>query len=517
MKGTLYILTIVSMTVMSAWNSAGCHERSEASIFPPAVHQNDDLTLQQELEAIVRGDVLGDAVVGICVRTGDGRTLADIGSRKKMVPASNMKLISTGAAIHSLGGDYRYYTEIGYDGTVIEGTLMGDLYIIGGGDPTLGSKDSIATPLEVTFGQWEKMIREAGIKEIDGRIIGSSGDFFSGMAEEPTWQWNDIGTYYGAGVTGLMFYENMQSFDVSAGSAVGEPLNISPSYPDVPWMEFRYDCSTGKAGTGDMLYMYTSDMAPVAEIRGTFGVDRKPKRVDCSNKFPERTCAHYFAEWLENHGIRCIQGAADERFRTEAEEGNGAMKEDITMIGKTESPTLRQIIYETNHISNNLYAETLLRTLGRELRNKGCYDSSYVAIREVLEELDIDVSRGCAIQDGSGLSRQNFISPDFFCRFMEAMMKSPQFEAFVESLPSPGCPGTLSYNMKNHPAELKERIKAKSGSMNGVRCYTGYVIPREGCKDETIIFSIMVNNCTAPSWKVRPVLDKIMGMIAQMN
>jgi D-alanyl-D-alanine carboxypeptidase/D-alanyl-D-alanine-endopeptidase (penicillin-binding protein 4) len=342
-------------------------------------------------------------------------------------------------------------------------------------------------------------------------VIGTSGDFFSGMTEEATWLWNDIGTYYGAGATGLMFYENMQSFEVSAGTEPGADINIAPSYPEVPWMEFRYDCNTGKAGTGDQLYMYTSDLAPVAEVRGTFAIDRKPKRVDCSNKFPELTCSYYFKKWLEEHGISCSQEASDTRLNRIPE------PESITIIGSTESPSLRRIAFETNHASNNLYAETLFRTLGKELKAEGSYDSSYVAVRNVLKDIGVDLSRGQKIQDGSGLSRQNLISPDFFCRYLEAIMSSPCFEDFVESLPSPGGTGTLALNMKNYPAETKERIKAKSGSMSGVRCYSGYIIPREGCKEETIIFSIMVNNCTAPTWKVRPLMDKIMGMLAEMN
>lgn len=468
-------------------------------------------TLQKQIEAIAEGEVLGQAVIGICARTGDGKTIVDLNAEDMLVPASNMKLISTGAALHALGGDYRYETGIGYDGSIIEGVLMGDLYIIGGGDPTIASKDSVAVPVEHTFAQWERAVRDAGIREIDGRVIGTSGDFFSGMTEEPSWMWNDIGTYYGAGATGLMFYENMQSFEVTAGAAPGADLSIRPSYPDTPWMEFRYDCTTGKAGTGDQLYMYTSDLAPTAEIRGTFAVDKKSKRVDCSNKYPELTCAHHFTRWLREHGIGCTGEASDDRL-TQA-----SIPDSLTMIGTTKSPALRRIAFETNHISNNLYAETLLRTLGRELKAEGSYDSSYVAVRNVLKDLKVDTSRGLSIQDGSGLSRQNLVSPDFFCRYLTAMMKSPCFEDFVQSLPSPGGNGTLSYNMKSHPAEMKARIKAKSGSMNGVRCYSGYIIPREGCKDDTIIFSLMVNNCTAPTWKVRPLLDKIMGMLAELN
>lgn len=473
--------------------------------------QDISASLQKEVETIVNGNVLGQACVGICARSGDGRTIIDIDADNMLVPASNMKLISTGAALHALGGSYRYRTSIAYDGNIVEGVLIGDIYIVGGGDPTIASKDSIAAPVEHTFALWERLIRDAGISEIDGRIIGTSGDFFAGMTEEPSWMWNDIGTYYGAGATGLMFYENMQSFEVSAGAAPGAQINIRPSYPEVPWMEFRYDCCTGKAGTGDQLYMYTSDLAPVAEVRGTFAVDRKPKRVDCSNKFPELTCAHNFTKWLELHGITCTNEASDTRLN------DVVMPDSLITIGHTSSPVLKRIAFETNHASNNLYAETLLRTLGKELKTEGSYDSSYVAVKNVLKDLGVDISRGVRIQDGSGLSRQNFVSPEFFCRYLEAMMSSPSFEDFVESLPSPGGTGTLASNMANHPAEIKERIKAKSGSMNGVRCYSGYIIPREGCKEDTIIFSIMVNNCTEPTWKVRPVLDKIMGLLAELN
>ena len=133
-----------------------------------------------------------------------------------------------------------------------------------------------------------------------------------------------------------------------------------------------------------------------------------------------------------------------------------------------------------------------------------------------MKELEVDM-KGADIQDGSGLSRQNYVSAEFFCRFLEGMMSSPNFEAYAASLPSPGKPGTLSYNMKSYPESVRDRILVKSGSMNGVRCYSGYVIPTEGCKEDSIIFSILVNNSTAPTWRLRPLLDKIMGTLAECN
>ena len=496
--------------------------------------QQMEETLQAKVEALASDAAFSQSVVGICARTAGGETLVDINSEVMMLPASNMKLISTGAALHALGPDWQFETSLGYDGTIEDGTLQGDLYIIGGGDPTLGSKDSIAVVIERTFAQWEAVIRAAGIRRIDGRIVGD-GRFFEGMAEEPTWLLEDAGTYYGAGTTGLMFYENMQSFSVSAGAEVGDPVNIKPYYPEAPWMEFRYNCSTGKEGTGDMLYMYVSHLVPVAEVRGTFGVDRAAKRVDCTNKFPEYTCAYYFYNYLKKKGLTCTGGPSDARSGVALSSMSGVASEagrgvagalapaarpdpasSLTLLGSTFSPTLDRIAFETNHASNNVFAETLLRILGKEFRGSASYDSCDVALNDVLKELAVDTSRGLQVQDGSGLSRQNYVSADFFCRFLDAMMDSPAYGNFLASLPSPGGNGTLNYNMKGQPAALRERIKVKSGSMNGVRCYSGYILPAD-VNSETIVFSIMTNNCTSPTWKVRPLLDKIMVTLASTN
>ncbi len=470
-------------------------------------------TLQDELEAMISKEPsLREAVISICVRRGDGLQMVDINAHNMVIPASNMKLITTGASLHTLGSGYRLETKIGHDGTIEDGTLKGNLYIIGGGDPTTGSKDTIAVALEKTFASWKKIISDAGIRKIEGKIIGD-GRWFEGMAEHPTWLWNDIGTYYGSGATGLMFYENMQSFSVSAGKNIGDPVNIRPSYPDAPWMEFRYDCTTGEKGTGDQLYMYSSDLAPIAEVRGTFGIDRAAKRVDCSNKFPEFTCAEYFNAYLAKHGITCGGGTADFRLCDDTEE---IPVDNLTVLGSTFSPSLKRIIFETNHASNNLYAEALYKTLGKVKTGSACYDSCSVALNSILKSLNIK-TKGVQIVDGSGLSRQNYVSSEFFCNFLEAMMKSPCFDDYLYSIPSPGANGTLAFNMSSYSTDLKSRIKVKSGSMNGTRCYSGYITPTEGGSDKTIIFSIMVNNCAAPTWKLRQILDKMMATLAAAN
>lgn len=477
-------------------------------------HGRTGRTGRQLLEAVseaAEGKILGNAVMSISALSSEGDTIIMYNSRYPMVPASNVKLITTGAALHSLGGDYRYRTGIGYSGEVADGVLYGDLYITGGGDPTLGSRDSIATPLTDIFSQWLGYIADAGIKRIEGHVVGDDR-FFDNIMEEDTWLWNDLGTYYGTGVSGLSFYENVQDFNVSAGERPGDPVTVSPGYPPAPWMEYRYRCTTGKAGTGNRLYYYTSSLAPAGEMRGTFAVDRKPKTEEGSNKFPAYTCARIFTDFLASNGISCTMGAADTGDIFGMPEGP-ADRDSLTMAGYTYSPGLRRIAFETNYESNNFFAETIFKTLGKKYcGGVGSYEDGRNAVRAILEELGISCD-DVQIQDGSGLSRQNYISTGFMCRFLRTMLDSPASEDFLGTLPSPGDSGTMSFVMSGYPESIRSRILIKSGSMNGVLCYSGYILP-ESMDNDIVVFSIMTNNSTSTPYQVRKSVERILALLA---
>ena len=116
-------------------------------------------SLQETVEAIVNDPALSESTIGICVRTGEGKMLAEINSDNMIMPASNMKLISTGAALHHFGPDHQFITSIGHDGTISSGVLQGNLYIIGGGAKNqflnrltqeATKKTVIALPIEAT-------------------------------------------------------------------------------------------------------------------------------------------------------------------------------------------------------------------------------------------------------------------------------------------------------------------------------------------------------------------------------
>lgn len=493
------------------------------SVLWPSSAQDAPVTeAQKYIDEIMASESLRSAQVSVLAVRLDGEVIAERESFRKLVPASNTKLVTTGTALHELGTDFRFETSLAYSGSIEDGTLHGDLYILGGGDPTLASKDSIATATDALFSQWRSMLSQAGISRIEGNIVGD-GRYFDGNREEPTWLYEDIGTYYGTGADGLCFYRNIQEFRVSAGAAVGSPVKVAPSYPQLPWMQFIYNCSTGIKGSGDKLYLYATDVAPVAELRGTYAVDRGPKRLECSNKFGAYTCAWMFRESLVTGGIEVSGSAADidasGKIRTEPgvpSKGapSAALRKDMTVLGSTYSPQLHRIAFITNQRSDNFYAEAMLRILGRTKKGSADYPECIKVEMDALKRMGLDPGKGLSLVDGSGLSRKDLASPEFFCSFLKAMLDSPACEAFVNSLPQPG-QGTQIARMHGDPAA--PRVRYKSGSMEGVRCYSGYIIPSDGGKEDTIVFSVMVNNYTGSSSRLLSQIDRIISLIAKEN
>ena len=194
---------------------------------------------QSSLKTTIR-QVQGDAALRgatwgvLAVRLG-GDTLAAYNAERRMVPASNVKVITAGTALHALGADYRFKTDLAYSGKIVGGVLQGDLYIVGGGDPTTASKADCATPKEQLFAQWKQILDEAGIRSIEGTIIGD-GRGWGGRVPCKDWSGEDLAFYYGAAPGALNFYENAQDFTVTPSDTVGRPVQVTPFFPDSPWM-----------------------------------------------------------------------------------------------------------------------------------------------------------------------------------------------------------------------------------------------------------------------------------------
>lgn len=468
---------------------------------------------------------LSSAVVGVFAVNMNGDTLACINPRTKMIPASNVKLITTGLALRTLGADYRFETRLAYSGRIEGGVLKGDLYIVGGGDPTTGSKALCADPADYTFGSWKSLLEKAGITSIEGRVIADPRHFDTSLTENLGWTYDDIGTNYGAGPSGLNFFENAQNFLVTPASSVDEAPSIVPRYPETPWMKFVNNAVTGQARTANTVYYINTHLAAVGEFGGSFPVDRKGYTLECSNRFPEYTCAEYFCNYLKNKGFKVKGGAAYVSFdgivhTTPGAYGDGesaAEEEKFTFIGSTVSPRLSSIIRETNCESDNFFAETLLLEMAHAA-GKSCRDGKQVEAAEAaLRAIGVKPDGACRLFDGSGLSRKNYISPTFFVRYLKAMASSEQFDTFLSSLPSPGEKGTLEHKFPDESSQWRKRIKMKSGSMNGIYCYSGYILSADGDPSKMIVFSVLTNNVTASSWAVLPSIDAIIMALSEEN
>lgn len=441
-----------------------------------------------------------------------GRAVASYNASTRMVPASNMKLVTTGAALKAFGPEYRFTTQIGYSGTIDnDGTLNGDVYIIGGGDPTIGAADTTAYKPDALFWKWKTILSGAGIRRIHGNIIGD-GSAWEGGLEHPGWEYADTWTYYGTGSSALCFYENTIDLQVSAGAEPGAAVNMTQTYPETPWLQLENQAVTGPAGTGNSLYLETSCSSTNATLTGTYAIDRRPKREQASNKFGALTCAHQFYKNLKATGweVTGTYGTPDRVGGDgRGDDGRGgvaaASADGVVTIGRTESPTLAQMCKRTNYDSDNFYAESILRAMGEAATGIAVYDSCLVAINQVLEDIVPGTGSGIVQKDGSGLSRANSVSPEWMASYLAAMSGN---KVFVESLPHPG-EGTLKMLKNLTPW----KFRFKSGSMGGTLCYSGYVLDENG--NPRISFAIFTNNTVAKASEVRPALEGLIQLIGK--
>ena len=277
------------------------------SLCVPVLAQTSLRTTVRQLQG---NAALKNATWGVLAVRLRGDTLAAYNADKRMVPASNVKVITAGTALHLLGADYRFRTDLAYSGKIVDGVLQGNLYILGGGDPTTASKYDCAIPMEQLFAQWKKLLEDAGIRSIDGTIVGD-GRGWGGRVPCKDWSGEDLGFYYGAAPGALNFYENAQDLTVAPSDTVGKPVRVTPFFPEAPWMIFNHAAITGSQGSGDQLLYSASDAGPFGRMYGKFAVDRKSKVEECINHFPEYTCAYYFHNYLIQSGMDVTNAFAE--------------------------------------------------------------------------------------------------------------------------------------------------------------------------------------------------------------
>jgi D-alanyl-D-alanine carboxypeptidase/D-alanyl-D-alanine-endopeptidase (penicillin-binding protein 4) len=470
-----------------------------ASALPTGLYAQRN-NIQRQINQMKNDTLFRDAVVGIMVMDSKGKTVASWNPDMPLLTASTMKTITTGISLNILGPDFRFVTKIGHTGYIKDGVLYGDLFIIGGGDPTLGSKDTVATPVLQVFEEWYKAIAKAGIIRINGSIV-ADDSFFEDETIPDSWSWSNLGPYYGSTASGLSFCENVQYFKFIPGKNIGDKVFLESMFPVIPDMEYKNYLISSGPSTGDRSSFYVSDLAKVGIFKGTLPSQKDSVIVIGSNKFAPQSCAYEFQKFLFSRGI-----LSDSKVKL-ARSLSGQSSDNMRIICETKSPELSSIVNVTNRISNNFYAETLYKMIGKKMTGVGSYDSSRVAVLRIMNEMNLS-HKGYTQVDGSGLSRQNYVSARFFCNYFFKLKESNNFGVFFESLPIPGGPGTLKNVLSKEDIDKKSKIHAKSGSLSSVKCYAGYV-ERRG--NEMYYFAILTNNYSARTSQIQTGIEKFMG------
>ena len=422
---------------------------------------------------------LEHAILGVyAIQSSTGKVLIEKNSELSLIPASCMKIVTTGAALHILGPEYRFETRLEYDGWIDEEkTLHGNLYVKGGGDPCLGS-DRITEVLswKKQIEAWTQVIKDTGILQIEGKVIGDASSWEKALAV-PSWTWEDLGNYYGAGASALSFHENSYSLFFKPGELEGKEATILRTDFPLPSLSFKNEVKTGPEGSGDCACIYGSEFSLLQSIRGTIPLGVKEFSIKGAIPDPADACATLLEKELQEIGI-VIQ-------RQEV-----ALQDKRVCIHTTYSPKLQQIVYETNQKSINLYAEHLLKKMGEVVYKEGSTLAGVKAVKAFWLSCNLDLD-GFNMVDGSGLSRKNLITAKQLVSVLVKLEKSPVFPVFFASLP-----------------QKEESIRGKSGSMSLIKGYTGYL--------RDIAFAILINQSLSPK-EINKTIEDFLSNLIELN
>lgn len=412
------------------------------------------------------------------------------------IPASTLKVITTATALELFGPDFRYETKLAYDGSIdADGVLNGNLYIIGSGDPTLGS-----TKLGDAYflNKWTRAIVNAGIKKINGTIIADESCFDSEGAN-PKWTWDDIGNYYAPGIYGIAYLDNTLRVTFKSGEIGSKPkiVNINPK---IEGLYIENNLASSRI-TFDSAYFYGSPRSLTRSVSGAIPANRPQFVVMAELPDPGLKLAQDLQQMLTEYNVAVTS------MPKVISNQNKFLQTDYpqkTAIYTHLSPPLKEIIKEINRASNNFYAEQLFKTISLKHHQTATNKSSINVINNYWRAKGFDTKQ-LFMSDGSGLSPTNAVSADFLTQIMMYMHhKSPHKEAFFESLPTAGKNGTVAGFLRK--TSLNEKVFVKSGTLTRVRSYTGYIM--DGKREWA--FTIIVNNSLGNAWRTSALIEQLL-------
>ena len=453
--------------------------------------------LQRDVDAILATPAFDRGAVGIVVRSlATDETVYTLNAPRLMMPASTLKVVTLAAAAERLGWDYTYETRIVADGRVESGTLEGNLVIVGSGDPSLDRP---------ALDSWAAQIKMLGVTKVTGGVL-ADARAFRGEGLGFGWSWDDLAYYYAAPIAAVQFRENAVDITVRPGSAPDAPVIHELMPAGITGLRIENRMSTGaRTAIAEFVARRAANSATVI-LEGVLPVGSPPLVRSLSVHDPVRYLAAAFTEALIAAGIAL--GAPPP-----PEAGNDAARDysAATPFVIHRSAPLRVLARRLMEVSQNQYAETLVKTIGAQA-GAPTFEGGLKAIESVLASWGIAAGESI-LRDGSGLSRYDYLTAELLVQVMTRMYRDPAHrEPFFSTLNVAGQSGTLAARMRNTPAAGNAR--AKDGAMAAVRALCGLVNTAGG---EPLAFAILVNNFAGPGPAVTAAIDAIVARLASFR
>lgn len=440
-----------------------------------------------------------------------GETLFEQNGDKFFVPASNMKLFTSALALSKLGPDYRFRTTLETRGTLsADGTLNGNLGLVGRGDPNLSNrkfpfelKEEFDGPQEKPLVELADALVAKGVHAISGDVIGDDS-YFPPERYPNGWEIDDMVWEYGAAISAIVVDDNTVTLTLTAGEQPGTPVqdSLRPATPD---FLVENNVTTSAADVKSDLTLRREPGSHLVVISGTLPAKANPRKLVLAIEEPAEHAAALLKRLLEDRGVK-ISGVARARHLPDEPVG------ESTVLAEHQSVPLGEAVKLINKISQNLHTEMLLRTVARQ---NGAWKTPE-ELMQVPEDFyaSIGIQPGDVVQtDASGLSRHDLITPQAVVTLLQFAAKQPWFQIYFDSLPVAGQDGTLQDRMKTTPAE--GHIHAKTGSVEHVRTLSGFAETPSGRR---LIFSFLTNNQGAVGHEVTDALTGLcVAMLEEFN
>lgn len=437
------------------------------------------------------------SVSALIVNLQTSDTLVAIDPQKRLTPASVLKLATTAAALDLLGPGFKHRTRLVRSGNVVDSSLIGDLYVIGGGDPTLGATKIGDNGVDALFAKVVGSLQGQGINEIKGDVI-VDASYFDVKMPPPGRIWEDIGNYYGAIPSGLSYRDNTFSLYLSSSGVPNQLCCIESTNPVLPDIDIQCRVKSS-ASQLDSAYVYGLTGLATWVVEGSIPVGQKNFVVKGALPNPPMFFGGDLIDKLKSNGIK-VGGSLKLKSLSKPLAG-------MVPVCDFESMAMSGLVKIINVNSNNLLADNLFLTLGKEVGGEGSWDQSIRIVTEYWKKNAVGME-SVRFADGCGLSPKNVVSARGIIDVLDHMWHSANFEVFKNSLAVSGQSGTLK-NMWKTPG-LSGKVFGKSGTMNGVVAYAGYF---RNSKNEWCAFSIIVNNSMKNSKQVKALIELFVASV----